>query len=167
MSVDFLNSKCQETTCEKKFGLYDLEDSSPAKIDYINEANWNAKVINDSTKTIMFTAIDYCLELKNAKGDIESTCDCMLTTDSTLYLVELKNRKKNWQAEGLAQIENTISILIREIPEFYGRFYKRKAVVANKKNENPTFYSSNSEQRQHFSSRYRMRVQFDYEIKID
>jgi hypothetical protein len=78
----------------------------------------------------------------------------------------LKNKRDSWQSEGLAQIENVVKIMIAEIPDFYNAFTKRKAIVANRKHQFPAFQESNIEQRQYFSSKYKMRVQFEAEIIV-
>lgn len=167
MSIDFFNAVCQETTSEKKFGLYDAEDKTPAKIKLTDELTWNATVLNHNSKTIYFTAIDNCINMFRENGEMDSRCDCMLSYNSTLLLVELKNKRDTWQAEGLSQIENVAKRMIKEIPDYYYSFRKRKAIVANKKNQFPAFNSSNAEQRQIFSSKYKMKIQFLAEILID
>ncbi len=167
MSVDFFKADCQKTTSEKKFGLYDAEDKTPAKIKLTEENTWNATVVNNRCKTIVFTAIDNCIVVSRENGDMDSRCDCMLSYDSTLLLVELKNKRDSWQAEGLGQIENIALRMLVEIPEHYYSFNKRKAVVANRKNQFPAFHESNAEQRQYFISKYKMRIQFEAEIKIE
>jgi hypothetical protein len=166
MSVDFFKADCQKITSEKKFGLYDAEDKSPAKIKLTDEPTWNATVLNDGVKQILYTAIDNCIDVIRENGDMDSRCDCMLAYDSTLLLVELKNKRDSWQAEGLAQIENIALRMVAEIPHYYYGFNKRRAIVANRKNQFPSFYDSNVEQRQYFISKYKMRIQFDAEIII-
>ncbi len=167
MSVDFFKAVCQKTTSEKKFGLYDAEDKTPAKIKLTDESTWNATILNNDGKTVSFTAIDNCIDVFRENGEMDSRCDCMLTYDSTLLFIELKNKRDSWQAEGLSQIENVAKIMIDKIPNHYYSFKKRKAIVANRKNQFPAFNSSNAEQRQYFSSKYKMRVQFDAEITIE
>jgi hypothetical protein len=167
MKVDFFKSDCQKLTNEKKFGLYDADYKRPAKILFTDEPLWNAIVLNENRKQISFTAIDNCIPISNENGCLdEKRCDCMLTYDSTLLLIELKNKKANWQSEGLAQIENIAKIMIKEIPEYYNSFRKRKAIVANRKEKSPAFNNSNAEQRQNFYSNYKMRIQFEWEIQI-
>ena len=166
MSVDFFRAVCQTTVSEKKFGLYDAEDKTPASIKFTDEANWNATVINEHGKSILFTAIDNCIDVLRENGETDNRCDCMLTHDSTLLLVELKNKRGPWQSEGLAQIEHIAKRMIDEIPEYYHSFNKRLAVVANRRNQFPSFHDSNIEQRQLFISKYQMRIQFEAEIKI-
>lgn len=166
MIPDFFKVDCQSTTSEKKFGLYDAEDNTPTKIKLTDEPNWNATIWNKESKPVLFTAIDNCIDMFKDNGEMDSRCDCMLTYHSTLLLVELKNSRGAWQAEGLAQIENIAKRMIEEIPDHYNSFEKRKAVVANKKKKFPPFHNSNMEQRQHFYSKYKMRVQFEAEIII-
>lgn len=167
MSVDFFKAVCQKTTSEKKFGLYDAEDKTPAKIKLTDETTWNATIINNAGTTVCFTAIDNCIDVFRENGEMDSRCDCMLTYNSTLLFVELKNKRDSWQAEGLIQIENIAKIMIDEIPDHYYSFKKRKAIVANRKNQFPAFHNSNAEQRQYFSSKYKMRIQFEAEITIE
>jgi hypothetical protein len=167
MIVNFFKADCQQTTSEKKFGLYDAEDKTPAKIKVTDEATWNATVINNSSKSVFFTAIDNCIDVLRENGEMDSRCDCMLTYDSNLLFVELKNKRDSWQSEGLAQIENIAKIMRDEIPGHYYSFKKRKAIVANRKHQFPSFHDSNIEQRQYFISKYKMRIQFEAEIKIE
>lgn len=166
MSVKFLNTDCQSTTNEVKFGLYDAEDKTPVKIDLTDEEIWNAIVLNNDSKNVLVTAIDNCIDIFRQNGEMDNRCDCMLTYDTTLLFVELKNKRDSWQSEGLAQIENVVKIMIAEIPDFYNAFTKRKAIVANRKHQFPAFQESNIEQRQYFSSKYKMRVQFEAEIIV-
>lgn len=166
MSIDFLKANCKQTTSEKKFGLYDAEDKTPAVIKLTDEKTWNATVINNSNKLIDFTAIDNCIDVLRENGEMDSRCDCMLTYDTHLLLIELKNKRDSWQSEGLAQIENIAKRMMDEIPEYYNSFAKRKAIVANRKNQFPSFHEANIEQRQLFISKYKMRIQFEAEILI-
>jgi len=167
MSVNFFKADCQKTTSEEKFGLYDAEDKTPAKIKLTDELTWNATVVNRGGKTVFFTAIDNCIDIFRENGDMDSRCDCMLSYDSTLLLVELKNKRDSWQAEGLSQIENIVKRMVEEISEHYYHFRKRKAIVANRRYQFPAFQTSNDEQRQYFWSKYKMRIQFEAEINIE
>lgn len=166
MSIDFFKVECQKTTSEKKFGLYDAENRTPAEIKLSDELTWNATVVNHEGKTVLFTAIDNCMDVFRENGEMDSRCDCMLSYDAALLLIELKNKRGSWQAEGLSQIENIAKKMIEEIPEHYYSFKKRKAIVANKEKQSPAFQESNLEQRQYFMSRYKMRIQFEAEITI-
>ena len=167
MSIDFTKRACQTITRAQRFGLYDEDDKSPAMIKLIDEPTWNATVINSNSKTILFTAIDNCIDVFKDNGELDSRCDCMLSYDTTLLLIELKNKRGSWQSEGLGQIENIAKKMSAELPGFYSGFRKRKAIVANRRNKFPSFHESNTEQRQYFSSKYKMRIQFDSEIIIE
>jgi hypothetical protein len=166
MSIDFCKIECQTNTNKKRFGIYDAEDNSPAILKYDDENSWNAIVINDNCKRILFTAIDNCIEIKRANGDMDNRCDCMLTYEETLLLIELKNKRDSWQAEGLSQIEATIKRMINDELLFYNRFKRYKAIVANRKNQFPSFQESNKEQREYFKKEYKIRIQFETEIII-
>ena len=167
MKVDFFNPSCQTITTERRFGLYDQENQTPASIVLTDEAIWNATVVNNKGKTISFTAIDNCIDVLKENGEMDNRCDCMLTYEATLLLVELKNERGSWQTEGLAQVENIAKRMIEEIPKYYFSYKKRKAIVSNRKKKFPAFHNSNAEQRQYFSSMYKMRIQFDAEIIIE
>lgn len=167
MSVEFLKEDCRKTTRERKFGLYDGEDNTPVAIKLTEEETWNATVVNKAGKAVLVTAIDNCIDIFRDNGQMDSRCDCMLTFDSTIVFVELKNKRGSWQAEGLTQIENVVKRMILEMPGYYEAFKKRKGIVANRKHQFPVFQESNREQRQYFSSNYKMRIQFEGEIIID
>lgn len=167
MRIDFYKTDCQKRISEKRFGLYDAEDKTPAKIIFTENLPWNATIINKGSKEILFTAIDNCIDVFKENGDMDSRCDCMLSYDSTLMLIELKNKRDSWQIEGLDQIENIAQRMISENSDYYYSFKKRKAVVANRKKQSPAFQYANVEQRQYFRSKYKMRIQFEAEIIIE
>lgn len=166
MSVNFLKADCQNTTNEIRFGLYDAEDKTPVEIKLTDEDIWNATILNNDSKSILITAIDNCIDVFRPNGEMDNRCDCMLTYDTTILFVELKNKRDSWQSEGLAQIENIVKIMIAKNPDFYNGFTKRRAIVANRRHQFPAFQESNLEQRQYFSSKYKMRIQFEAEIII-
>jgi hypothetical protein len=166
MSVNFFKANCQKTTNEKKFGLYDAENNTPAKIKLTNEPSWNATVINPDAKKILFTAIDHCIDIFRENGDMDDRCDTMMSYENNLLFVELKNKRDSWQAEGLSQIEATIKRLKEENEAYYYSFQKRKAIVANRKHQFPCFQELNSEQREYFWKTHKARIQFEAEIVI-
>jgi len=166
MKVDFFKADCQNLLNELRFGLYDAEDNTAVEIKLTDEEIWNAVVLNNERKNVLFTAIDNCIDVYRQNGDMDDRCDCMLTYDTTILFVELKNKRDSWQKEGLGQIESIVKILLNQNPDFYNRFTKRKAIVANRKHQFPAFQESNMEQRQYFSSNYKMRIQFEAEIII-
>lgn len=167
MTIDFFKSKCQTFTQEKNFGLYDAEDKTPAIIMLTDQSKWNATILNDDTKEILFTAIDNCIDIWRNQNEMESRCDAMMTYESNLLFVELKNKRDSWQAEGLAQIEATIKQMIAEKHDYYFSFKKRKAIVANAKHQFPHFQNYNLEQREYFMREYKARIQFEAQIVIE
>lgn len=166
MSVIFFKTDCQEKTSATKFGLYDAENNTPAKIILSDEHTWNATVINDAGKEILFTAIDNCIEILKDNGNMDSRCDVMLSYENNLFFVELKNKRDSWQSEGLAQIDATIIRMKAENESFYFSFKKRKAIVANTKHQFPCFQDANIAQREYFMKIHKARIQFEGEIVI-
>ncbi len=166
MSVDFFKAECQVLTKEKRFGLFDAEDTSPVQIKLVDEKSWNAIVINDNCVELIFTAIDNCVEMLRDDGEMDSRCDAMLIYNNTLLFIELKNKRDSWQSLGLSQIEATIKRMIVEHQVFYNGFAKRKAIVANAKYRFPCFQEVNLEQREYFMKNYKTRIQFEAEIII-
>lgn len=166
MVVDFFKVDCQKSLNEKRFGLVDPEDGTPAKIKLKDEASWNATVVNDGAKPILFTAIDHCIEILRANGEMDNRCDVMLSYEDNLFFVELKNKRESWQAEGLAQIESTINRFKEENEEYYFSFKKRKAIVANAKHQFTCFQDLNLEQREYFMKTHKARIQFEAKIII-
>jgi len=166
MSVNFFNAECQKTTNVKKFGLFDAENNTPAIIKLTDELSWNATVLNGEARQILFTAVDNCIEILRENGEMDSRCDVILSYDSNLLFVELKNKRDSWQAEGLAQIEATMNRMKEENEEYYFSFKKRKAIVANTKHQFPCFRDVNLAQREYFMKRHKARIQFEAEILI-
>ncbi len=164
MGIDFSKTECQTTTRERRFGIHDAEDNSPAKIMLEDESSWNATVIHDNAKSILHVAIDHRIEIRREKGEMDKRCDCILVCEDTLILLELKNKRGAWQTEGLAQIEATLRRLRQEGHRFYSESPKRKAIVANRKHQFPSFVESNKTKREYFMRQYRTRIQFEAEI---
>jgi len=167
MPIDFFRVQCQRPTRETRFGLFDAEDNTPAKILYADEPSWNATVLNNDQKEILFTAIDNCIDIWRNQNEMESRCDAMMTYESNLLFIELKNRRNTWQEEGLSQIESTIKGMIEEQNVFYYSFNKRKAIVANARHQFPHFQNNNLEQREYFMREYKARIQFEAQIVIE
>jgi hypothetical protein len=94
MSINFFDTKCQTSSNRKLFGLRDdpAPASNPAYIDENDGANWIAVVVNEDRYPITFTAIDNCITVKNPDGKSAKRCDGVLTYNSTIAFVELKQR---------------------------------------------------------------------------
>lgn len=166
MIIDFFKTQCQTQTKAMYFGMYDAEDKAPVIIMFTDETKWNATVINDEAKVVLFTAIDNCIDIWRTNNELESRCDAMLTYENNLLFIELKNKRDAWQAEGLAQIEATIKRMIDEKEDYYYSFKKRKVIVANARHQFPHFQNYNLEQREYFMREYKARIQFEAEIII-
>jgi hypothetical protein len=147
MSVEFFNTPCSEKPRnEKRFGLCDDDDESPAYSSLNNEENWIATV-ESTAQEVVFTPIDKCIvPTKEGSTDKESTCDGMLTSERSLILVELKNRGKHgYFAKGEDQLRNTIGL----IQSSHSLNYKyKKAYVCNKRH--PHFTTLDNEMRRRF-----------------
>ena len=90
----------------------------------------------------------------------------MLTSYDNLLFIELKNKHASWKGEGLNQIEATIISMLKSNEVYYYSFRKRKAIVANARNNFPCFQSYDSDKREYFFKKYRIRIQFESEIVI-
>lgn len=162
MSVNFFMAKCQTTTNEALFGLYDKEDKTPAKINLSQKGKWNATVINPTHKNITHTAIDHCIEILRKNGEMESRCDCMLTYPFNIIFIELKNKGSDWINEGINQIEVTINSF--EKNHDLSEIKHKRAFVANRKH--PNFHVIDNERKRNFWDKHRVRLNVDSEIII-
>jgi hypothetical protein len=143
MSVNFNEVNCQTNSSRKTFGLCDDPPpaNNPAYIDEANGANWIAVVENDSQQPITFTAIDNCIEILRPDGKMKQRCDGMLTYQSTVIFVELKDRN----AQGNAWVEDAIPQLKSSIKSFEDtvmadHYNKKLAYISNK--QHPKFKST-------------------------
>ena len=166
MKVDFFKDVSKRLINDRKFGICDDNNKKPAYIKLTEEESWIATVVNNNRKEIIFTAIDNCIDIFNDSRVMDKRCDAMLTYDSSLMFVELKVKRDNWKSAGLQQIEAVVKRMIEEEKEFYYKFTRRKAIVANPKYRFPCFEVSDKEKREIFNTKYKMRIQFESEIEI-
>lgn len=144
MSIDTFNiEECQSQSQNKKFGICDdpAPNNDPAYIDEKNGQNWIAVVVNDPLFLITFTAIDNCIKLTRDDGKSDKHCDGVLTFESTIIFIELKDRRPNnnkWVKDGELQLRRTIKQF--EQTDEAGEYQSKKAYVAN--NQHPKFKSS-------------------------
>ena len=162
MRINFYEAKCQSTTSEELFGLYDKEDKSPAKIVHSQKDKWNATVINPTQKTITHTAIDNCIDIRRAKGEMDNRCDSMLSYPENIIFVELKNKVSDWRSDGVNQIEVTINNFISN--HNLSAIKHKRAFVANRRH--PDFHVIDNEQTRKFWDKYRVRLNISSEIYI-
>lgn len=125
----FFNTTCSEQPprTDVEFGICDREDGTRAYTTDIDEPARVATVLNPEGKEVTFTAIDNCFTLPVNRR----RCDGMLTTDDTLYLVELKNVRAGWIQDALDQLESTIELLHEH--EDLTNFRLRKAFACNRR----------------------------------
>jgi len=167
MSIDFSEAKCRNVSNKKRFGLCD--DPPPTKqayIDEVNGAKWIAVVTNNSRKEVTFTAIDHCIEIKEADGKMAKRCDGMLTFDSTIAFVELKERDEKgnkWVKDAEKQLHSTIGYF--EKSDEAGNFKTKKAYIANK--ERPKFKESQNVRMDHFFTETGYILRIENRINID
>jgi hypothetical protein len=126
MPIDFLNAPCNKPhsnckiagiTCkiftkDTIFGICDdtPPPSLPAYIDTINPTNWIAEVKTTNSRNIFFKAIDSCVDIFRANGEMESRCDGVLIDGNNLTFVELKDRASSgWVSKGRNQLTITIT----------------------------------------------------------
>lgn len=169
MSINFFDSKCQSKTDQPKFGLCDdpTQSNSPAYIDTTDPNKWIAIVENTNKIEVTFTAIDNCIEIRKPDGDMDKRCDGMLTYQSSIIFVELKERRgKNsaWVGKGDEQLRNTICVFIKNYS--IADYKSKKAYIANR--EKPHFQSSQIERMEKFKNEtgFILIIQNTIEIKI-
>jgi hypothetical protein len=165
MRIDFFETNCQEPSkSDKTFGICDDGNGTPAYTDTADATKWVAKVVNENETDVAFTAIDNCIVLlREGTNEEERSCDGMLTTAQSLYLVELKDKEKNWIADAKEQLENTIRLLSEN--HDISNFRYKKAFACNKKH--PHFrVIDNAEQRKFFrQTGFRIDIQAEISVK--
>jgi len=151
MSINFSELKCQCITEKKLFGICDDPPPPPkqAYIDEENGAKWIAVVVNEDRQEVTFTAIDNCIEIRSKNGKLAKRCDGVLTFDSTIVFVELKERdiKGNlWVKDADKQLRSTIGYF--EKSDESENYKIKKAYIANR--EKPRFKESQKDRMDQF-----------------
>ncbi|MDX2247016.1 MAG: hypothetical protein SF052_09590 [Bacteroidia bacterium] len=145
MSISFFDTKCQETTEKKRFGLCDDSHlaQNPAYLDEDDGAKWIAVVHNEKRYKVTFTAIDNCIDIKTATNKMAKRCDGALFYLSTVIFVELKERSSSG-SEWVKDAEKQLRVVIDyfEDAKEAAEYRDKKAYIANsqrpKFNENQT-----------------------------
>jgi len=162
MSEKFKKEKCQTISDRKKFGICDDPPPAmnPAYIDETDGSKWIAVVENEDRYAVTFTAIDNCIEILRPDGKMSQRCDGMLTFNSTVIFVELKDR----DAQGNAWVEDAIPQLKSSIQDFEktemaDNFSKKLAYITNK--QHPRFKSTQQSRMDAFfdDTNYVLRIQ--------
>ena len=167
MSIEFRVPNCQTKSDKKLFGLCD--DPSPAKnpayIDETDGSKWIAVVENENGFSIIFTAIDNCIEIKSVDGKMEKRCDGMLTYNSTVIFLELKQRSAKgnaWVEDAEPQLKNTI--IHFEKTELSENFDKKQAFISN--SEHPKFKTSQTGRMEKFYTDTKYILRIEARIKL-
>ncbi|TAD92835.1 MAG: hypothetical protein EAY75_01660 [Bacteroidetes bacterium] len=151
MSINFSEATCQTFSDRKLFGLCDDPPpaSNPAYIDENEGAKWIAIVVNEDRYYVTFTAIDNCITIKRPDGKSAKRCDGVLTYNSAVTLVELKQRGaigNEWVKDAEKQLRATIGYF--ELGANAEDFNKKKAYIAN--SEHPKFKESQTRRMEQF-----------------
>jgi hypothetical protein len=164
MSVTIIGSACSEPARQDlRFGLCDDENSTKAYSDLATPKKWIATVVNEDQVDVIFTPIDFCITIsKENTNDQERTCDGMLTTDQSLYLVELKNVQGDWIPDATDQLIKTINI-VKANHDITGYRYK-KACACNRKRRH--FKTMEQEKKLRFLREHGFRLDIQAEIRI-
>lgn len=162
--MDFFKPECQSGPfSEARFGLCDDQNATRAYVDTAAPEKWVATVENPSQRAVTFTAIDKCV-IQDGDELGRGRCDGMLSTDNLLYLVELKDQKKDWETRAIEQLESTILFLLAVHPEVR-RLRHKKAFGCNKRHK--PFALIEHERKQRFFQNYGFRIHIQAVIKID
>jgi len=157
MPIDFFKTCCKTYSINKKFGLCDDPPpaTTPAYIDESDAQKWIAEVQNDKELLVNFYAIDHCVDIFRANGDLESRCDGMLYFKDNLIFVELKDRDSNgWLAKGREQLTITFNIFKSNYD--ISKFNKIEGCVCNK--QRPLAITGNNIEVQKFKDETGLRL---------
>lgn len=151
MSPNFSVLTCQTFSDRKLFGLCDDPHpaSDPAYIDEEDGAKWIAVVVNEDRYDVTFTAIDNCIPIDRADGKPAKRCDGVLTFNSTVTFVELKQRGaigNAWVIDAEKQLRTTIGYF--ELEDDAEDYNKKNAYIAN--SEHPKFKESQARRMDQF-----------------
>lgn len=157
MTINFFKEHCQRKTDQPKFGLCDdpppSNDPAYIDIDVCNEEKkWIAIVENSKKIEVIFTAIDNCIEIKRANGEMDKRCDGMLTYQNSIIFIELKERSSRnsiWIDEAEGQLKNTIHRFLKNYD--IANYRSKKAYIANRKK--PSFQYSHKQKMQKFKNK--------------
>jgi hypothetical protein len=164
MKTNFSEATCQDKSVSKLFGLCDTPPplkgkATRAYIDELNGGKWVAIVENEYLIEVTFTAVDNCVELKNTSGIPVSRCDGMLTYNSTVVFVELKQRKavgNDWVKDADRQLRSTIDFF--EDTEESDKYTEKRAYIANSEHPKAKFSQTNRMEKFKNETGYTLRI---------
>lgn len=162
MSINFEEPQCQMNSSNKIFGLCDDQPpaKNPAYIKEVNGLDWIAVVENYNRYDVTFTAIDNCITTLRKDGKMMQRCDGMLTYESTVIFVELKDRGaigNRWVEDAIPQLKASIKSF--EETKLADNFTKKLAYVSNR--QHPKFKSTQQRRMNEFfdETTYILRIQ--------
>ncbi|SFN19509.1 hypothetical protein SAMN05428949_1865 [Chitinophaga sp. YR627] len=160
--MNFFDAACQEPPLSHvEFGLCDDQNTTIAYTDVTDKSKWVATVKNENALAVTFTAIDKCV-IKDNEHVGRGRCDAMLTTTSSLFLVELKDAFPPWQAGALAQLVSTIEFL--KAHHNIDAYTHKKIFACNKKRAG--FVAIDNEENKAFFREHRFRMDIQAEIIV-
>lgn len=164
MPVDFFPDKCITKLNDPLFGLCDIPPRK-AFVNKVDDGSWIATVLNESMHEVTFVAVDVCLELKKENGELDSSCDCLMTYNSNIIFAELKeisSTSLKWIRKADAQLRNTI----KRFEESYtlSSYSKKEAYISN--SQQPQFKSSQKERMQKFKDEIGVRLKIVATIEL-
>lgn len=131
--VNFLKQEYQieQSRKDRKCGIIDGLDESPAYTTIDVALKWNATIDNAKGKEFVFVPIDHNMYIYRNDGNLDSTCDGMVLVRelSLLAFVELKDVRKGGMVEAIGQLRHTIELF--EQNHQYDIFKIRRAYAAN------------------------------------
>lgn len=133
----FKSTKCckEIIISDKQFGISDLNERKPCIVDTNtdNKTAWDITINNDQQKTIIFNAIDFCVDIRRDNGDQDNICDACIRYDDTIVFIEIKHKNRGWLKEAMHQICNTIQHFKKNNTFNFDSYEKRKAYIVNKR----------------------------------
>jgi hypothetical protein len=169
MIIDFNKVACITKSSQRTFGLCD--DPSPAEnpayIDEVDGEKWIAVVDNPNQYKCIFTALDNCIDSFRADDTMEKRCDGVLTYNSSVIFVELKQRSDKKGRKWVNDAENQLrkSIEFCEDAGFCKPYRHKLAYIAN--SEKPKERSGQIERMNRFAKEtgYVLRIQARIELE--
>jgi hypothetical protein len=151
--ITLKEAACQTYSNQKLFGLCD--DPPPAKRPaYIDEKDgdrWIAVVVNEESFDTTFTAVDNCIETRRVDGKTDNRCDGILSYDTTVIFVELKQRGaigNAWVIDAEVQLKASIGYFERNADS--DDYTVKKAYISN--SEHPKFKYTQARRMEQFQA---------------
>jgi hypothetical protein len=158
MAINFFQAQCQSKTTETIFGIFDVP---PASLSFENPDDWHVWIDNTNAKEVTHTAIDICMGIPWSEGE---RCESMITYDSVLTFIELKDRDGGrWAGKARDQLKNTIALFQRDADiTVYAKLYGH---IANK--QRPHFKAGGKSFSQQFEDETGFILRVSDVIKIE